>query len=396
MVESFPLAEQMRILADIASGDGMPSRAALEDLDAEAFALGEARLFAARLKAGDDPRDLLRLMSREFRVRLKGQDPDAGPPSYLTWAALDQILGDISWDWQDWLPQGFLTLVAASQEAGKSILALRIAGCYIMGWPWPDGTEFTAERGCVLWAEGEAGQQLNLSRAKAWGLDLTKIVTPHETIADFQFGNAEHREHLWRLYGESRIKFGVIDSLSGIHGGRESDAEMQRIIQPFAALARDESKPLIMNHHLSKPAHGQTDVLTLNRVRGSGTITQTARLVWGIDRPGKEQPETRRLAVLKSNLGLKPRPLGFTIGDHGIVRCEVPRESRSETQTDKAVDLLVALLHSGPMRQTDIREKADGAAISWRTMNRAKKRLQIVSKKERDVWWWGLPSKDRA
>jgi len=387
--------EQWRVLADLLTGNGLPPNTTKDDLDPSLFDAGEARLAILACKTGADPRtEIAPTLSPAFLRGLFPTEPERTSPNYLTWADLDLVLGDIAWDWQDWLPRGFLTLVAASQEAGKSILALRIAGCYIMGWPWPDGTEFTGERGCVLWAEGEAGQQLNLSRAKAWGLDLMKIVTPHEEIADFQFGNAEHREHLWGLYSESRIKFGVIDSLSGIHGGRESDAEMQRIIQPFAALARDENKPLIMNHHLSKPPHGQADVLTLNRVRGSGTITQTARLVWGIDRPDKEQSETRRLAVLKSNLGIKPQPLGFAIGDAGIVRCEAPRESSPETQTDKAVDLLMALLRKRPMKQAAIREEAEGAAIGWRTMNTAKKRLQIISKRQLGVWWWGLPGRE--
>jgi len=76
MVESFPLAEQMTILADIASSDGMPSRAALEDLDLSDFPLGEARLFVTRLKAGDDPRDLLPLTSPAFRRWLFPGAPD--------------------------------------------------------------------------------------------------------------------------------------------------------------------------------------------------------------------------------------------------------------------------------------------------------------------------------
>ena len=324
-------------------------------------------------------------------------DPSEPPPDvfhYATWADLDRMLSSITWAWDGWLPNGFLSMIAGSQEMGKSILALRIAGCYIMGWPWPDGTEFTGQRGRVVWAEGEAGQQLNLDRAKAWGLDLSKIVTPHQTVDDFQFENEEHRYHLWSLMAQPDVRLGVVDSLSGIHGGKEKDAEMQRVIKPFAELARDEGKPLIVSHHLNKPLHGQVDVLTLNRVRGSGTITQTARLVWGIDLPDPHCPDTRRLSVLKTNLGAKPDPLGFSIGETGLEFCDAPEAPKQETQADKAADMLSAWLSKGPMKASELEKRIEGEGVSWKTAKRVKGRLRIVSVKKDDGWYWSLPARE--
>lgn len=386
--------EQLRIIGDLITSNGLGPNVDPATLAPETFAPGTRALFVAAVLAGQKPRDLLPLFPNAERIALFPADADAGEPHYATWDDLAQVLDSIEWDWPGWLARGFLTMIAASQEMGKSILALRIAGCYVMGWPWPDGTEFMGERGCVVWAEGEAGQQLNIERAKVWGLDLSKIITPHETLDDFRFENEEHQQHLWHLMAQPHVKLGIIDSLSGIHLGKESDAEMQRIILPFAELTRDTSKVLILNHHLNKPPHGQTDVLTLARVRGSGTITQTARIVWGIDTPEPHQPDTRRIKMLKTNLSAKPDPLGFTISDAGITFCEAPEEPRKETQVDRAADMLLGLLAKGPMRQPDVKERTLAAGISWRSTRRAKDRLKIVPKKESDGWYWGLPARD--
>lgn len=395
MPQTFSVAEPDRILADIVASNGMPPQAELDALRPTDFATGWRRLLAHAAKTAQyTGHELLAMLSPAERLALFPTDAAAGEPRYATWDDLAQVLASIEWDWPGWLARGFLTMIAASQEMGKSILALRIAGCYAMGWDWPDGSPYTGETGSVVWAEGEAGQQLNIARAKAWGLDLSRIVTPHEELDDFRFENEEHRDHLWHLMAQPHVKLGIIDSLSGIHLGKESDAEMQRIILPFAELTRDTSKVLILNHHLNKPPHGQTDVLTLARVRGSGTITQTARIVWGIDKPDPHQPDTRRIKMLKTNLGAKPDPLGFTIDAAGITFCEAPEEARKETQVDRAADMLLGLLAKGPMRQPDVKERTLAAGISWRSTRRAKDRLKIVPKKESDGWYWSLPARD--
>ncbi|GAH65790.1 unnamed protein product, partial [marine sediment metagenome] len=99
--------------------------------------------------------------------------------SYWTWDDIKAQLGTIEWDWYGWLPRNFLIMPVGSQEAGKSLLMLRIAATYTMGWDWPDGTPYEGEVGRVVWAEAEVGHALNVARAEAWGMDLTRIVTPH-------------------------------------------------------------------------------------------------------------------------------------------------------------------------------------------------------------------------
>ena len=391
MTQTMSLQEQAERLAphfitpDL--GDTWPDPADLGN-PAQFDGLG---LVVVRLQAGDTPATLWPHVPDALGHAVAAIDPTQPARVYATYADVHGILGATAWDWQDYIPKGTLIVAGGAQESGKTTVAQRIAASYIMGWDWPDGTPYTGEKGSVVWAEGEAGQRINTNRIKAWGVDMTKIVVTNEALGDFFFGNEADRNAFWELMRRPGVKLGVLDSLSGIHGGKESDAEMQGIIKPFAELARDCNKPIIITHHLNKPLRGQTDVLTLARLRGSGTITQTARIVWGIDLPDPALPDTRRLQVLKSSLGIKPEPLGFTIGEKGVEWCDAPQEAKKETLQDKAVDLLLVLLRKGPMRATDLRAEIEGAGLSWNATHRAKAKLGIVVVKREGVWHWGLP-----
>ena len=59
---------------------------------------------------------------------------------------------------------------------------------------------------------------------------------------------------------------------------------------------------------------------------------------------------------------------------------------------DKAVDLLRALLQDEPMPADQVKSEFDGAGISEATMKRAKERLGIISRKDKDGWTWSLPA----
>ena len=117
------------------------------------------------------------------------------PSSYLlTWADMDKILKPITWAWDGWLANGFLTILASESGMGKSGLLLRICGSFLCGDDWPDGQQFEHEIGGVLWCEAEAAQALNLERAKAWGLPVNQIYCPlGDTLEDINLDNRDRK-----------------------------------------------------------------------------------------------------------------------------------------------------------------------------------------------------------
>jgi hypothetical protein len=318
--------------------------------------------------------------------------PDArSPDSFQSWADLEAIVGPITWQWERWLANGLLALLVAASGMGKTALALRLGGCYLAGLPWPDGTPFTGETGCIVWCESESFQAANLERAKAWGLPVEKIFTPLENpLDDFKLDNPTHKGSLVEMAFKPEVRLIVVDSLSGANSRSEKDTEMLPLVLWLAALARDTEKPVLLTHHLRKKGFQDTDVVDLDRVRGSSSIVQPARLVWALDTPDPNAKNWKRLSVIKSNLARFPEPVGMTIDESGVKFGLAPTLPKVESASDRAADLVLALLSDEPMRATVIEEEFRQAGISWKTANNAKKRLGVNAVRKADGWWWSL------
>lgn len=309
-----------------------------------------------------------------------------------TWADLDEAISPIQFEWKPWLPKGLLTMAASMSGEGKSALSLRVSACYTDGLPWPDQSPYTGGPGTVLWCEAESAQAVNLDRAKSWGFKVDRFLTPlDDGFVDISLDSANHRKAIVQRASEPEVKLIVVDSLSGSSNRKEKDEEVGRVTHWLAKLARDLNKPVLLTHHIRKAGQFEPKEITLDRVRGSTTIVQFARVVWALDTPDQSQPDKKRLYMIKNNLSRFADPIGMTITDKGIIFGEAPEPPKVETQTGKAEDLLLALLAKEPKDAEYIRGETEGAGISWNTVCIAKKNLGIVSKKVGNKWKWGLP-----
>jgi hypothetical protein len=322
---------------------------------------------------------------------------DGPPPSFSTWADIDGVIGPITWAWPGWLPDAMLTELASEPGVGKSAVALRTAATMIGAFPtWPDGTPFTGEPGRIVWAEAEAGQAINLERARAWGLDLEKIIQPGLPLEDFKLDDPAKWDALKTLAYLPDVRLIVIDSLSGANTRRENDTEQQlSLVKQLAELARDCGRPILLTHHLRKRGIFDSGEPSLEQLRGAVAITQPARVVWVIDAPDLQDKETRRLSQVKNNLQRMPGPLGLTIGPAGVTFVDAPEAPQPINQQDQAINFLLALLQDEAMPAAEVFEQAQLAGHSRRTIERAKGKIGVVSLKGQggQQWLWGLPAK---
>ena len=314
-----------------------------------------------------------------------------------TWLDTGKIIGPIVWAWPQWLPCGFLTLLAGSAGKGKSTLALRIAACFLRGDPWPDGSAFTGEQGSVLWCETEGAQALNLERAGKWGLPVDRILNPlSDPLAEVSLDNPQHQQAIEAAARLPEVRLIIVDSLSGALGpGRdEKDSKMLTVMKWLGRLARDTGKPPLVTHHLRKRSQFETtDEVSLERVRGSTAIVQVSRLVWGMDCPDPAQKETLRMIVLKSNLGRFPPPIGLTIDDFGMNFIGAPERPQKLKAGEIAERFLLTILAQGPVRATEVDKQAMREGISEATLNRVRKVLGVDSRKDgKNHYWLSLPS----
>lgn len=317
--------------------------------------------------------------------------------SYTSWSDLDLVIGPIEWGWDKWLPKGLLTLVSSESGIGKSALLLRLADSFITGKPWPDGTPFKMDTGKVLWLEAESAQALNLERAKKWGIPLDKMKSIlADPLDDFQLKNSKHKLALENSIHDPEIHFIILDSLSGADNTAEKSTENSSNVKWLAELAKNSGKFVMISHHLRKKSIYDSDIVTLDRLRGSSSIGQSPRVIWAIDIPDATQKEHKRLTVIKSNLGKFPEPIGIYWKDDILKFDDAPEQTINETVTDKAADLLLSLLQNEPKTAVEIEKEFDQAGISKSTMKRAKAKLGVISFKNKDGWFWSLPNLDNT
>lgn len=344
---------------------------------------------------GIDPVAKVALLTAEIEELYP--DPDdlgTGAYQFSTWQDLEGAIGPIEWDWQGWLPKGFATMIAAEPGIGKSVLALRVAAVYLLGWPWPDGTSYTGTPGQVLWCETEGGQALNLQRATAWGLPRDRILTPTGNPLD-SISLEDHRQlqAVRQIAEHEDIRLIVVDSFSGGNSKDENEAEAGLVVKLLAEVARDTKLPLVITHHLNKS--WRSDRITLANIRGSTALAQYVRLVWALDKPDPENQAALRLYGVKNNLGISPQQIGLQVTDNGMqLLAEAPEVPKADTVVDRAVDLLLETLDREPKQFAEVMRAFETAELSERAARRAKERLGVVSVKREDGrWYWSLPAR---
>jgi hypothetical protein len=351
-------------------------------------------LSLSRLARDGREDDVGQLYDRAFAA-LKKYYPSkpASEEHPATWADLDGVFGPIAWEWQNWIPRGFLTLLAGESGTGKSILALHFCSLFLgTNALWPDDTVYAGEPGDVLWVEAEEAQWLNWERAKAWGLPVDHIRTPFaDPMHEVRLEDLAHRQAIERAVGCDEVRFAVIDSLSGASQGDENSIEVLGLVKWLAALARDTGKAILLLHHLRKPGLLDGGRSELSRVRGHSSIVQPTRVVLSLDTPDLADPETRRLRLVKNNIGPLPEALGMRITGEGVHFCEAPQPPERISALDRTIQVLLVLLADGPKPAPEIRDHLDGLSIAWRTAQRAKDKMGIISRRTKDTWQWSLP-----
>ena len=182
----------------------------------------------------------------------------------------------------------------------------------------------------------------------------------------------------------------ILDSLSGGHVLDENSAEMRSILQVLAQLAAVTRTAVVVVHHTRKRSMLESASVTIDRVRGSSTITQFARSVialWRWEEHGLEAAV--RVEQIKNNLGKPQQPIGFLIGDRGLLFGRAPEEAKPYTALDEAVDFLQEAL-AEPTPVSALYQQAEAAGISKTTLKRARKHLNCEVYQECKTWYWRL------
>jgi len=316
-------------LADVVpSSEDVVEHARIVKREADRRRLLGISLSLSRLARDGREDDVGQLYDRAFAALAKYYpSKPASEKQPATWADLDGVFGPIAWEWQNWIPRGFLTLLAGESGTGKSILALHFCSLFLgANALWPDDTVYAGAPSDVLWVEAEEAQWLNWERAKAWGLPADHIRTPFaDPMHEVRLEDPAHRQAIERAVCGDEVRFAVIDSLSGASQGDENSIEVLGLVKWLAALARDTGKAILLLHHLRKPGLLDGGRSELSRVRGVTRASSSPRVSSSRSTP-PILPIPRRAACAwsRTTSARCPRPWGCGSPARGSTFARLP------------------------------------------------------------------------
>ena len=397
------LTKKMQIQAVVDRLHGLPTT-----LTAANLAEPWRTCWQALENADGNKRDalVLAMQDRDDRDAILGAVFSAVPgaplghfPSLLE---MDQagLLAPIEWLWTDWIPLGMLSLLTASPGAGKSMVALDLAGRIIESTTFPDGSPIACTRATVVYVDAEATPQIHNERIEMWGIDRSRLYLMVPDVEDLfiDLNQTVHRDRLVEMITTVNPGLVVIDSLSTISlKGENNKEDVMQLLGFLSRVALEFNCGMLLIHHLRKRSVlPMGDVLTQDDVRGSGHIVAAARSVLGLSiiqtgaEPDRNGP--RRLEVLKTNLTRYPRPIGLELiprHPKGVLLKygPVPERYEAPTKIDSCTDWLLAVLEElgEPAKPAELVELAADEGYGRALVYKSKKLLegQIINTRGR-------------
>jgi hypothetical protein len=333
----------------------------------------------------------------------------------------------IEWLWPGRIAIGKQTLIGGEPGLGKSQITAALAAAVTTGGAWPcDEGRAPLGSALILSAEDDASDTIR-PRLDAAGADVSAV---HLISAVRQSdGNGRRTFNLQvdlalleqAIKRIGNVRLVIIDPVSSYLGKTDShkNADVRGTLEPLGDMASRLRVAVISITHFSKGA-GQSAV---NSFIGSIAFIAAARAAFIVTRDPDNNDPTRRLFVqAKNNLAGDSGGLAFRVEQHlvgkDIVASAITwegeridrtadeilaanREGSEKPERSEAEEFLRDVLSGGPCLATEIKSQATAACLAWRTVNRAKRDLGIVStpkadpspepgKPPRVQWWWSL------
>jgi len=345
-------------------------------------------------------------------------------PQIKTYSA--RCLADISpervhWLWEGQFAKGKLSLIAGHPGRGKSQLTLAVAALVSTGGDWPDGATCAAGNVVLVSCEDEQSDTV-VPRLMALGADLKRChvldAVRDEHGKERPFSLKAGIGALTKMLDDlNDVALVIIDPISAYLDGIDShkNADMRGALVPLQALAEKYKASVLMISHFNK---GTADGLALSRVSGSGALGAVCRSCWMVERdPDDPTGEARFLVPMKNNIGndrygfafqlegcqvadgiatsrIRFRP-GKILVSADTLAASSKGKDEQPSSCEAAISFLQDELTGGPKAQADVIEAGKKAGHAKRTLERAKRELNVRSQKIGSAWLWSLPEQPK-
>ena len=319
---------------------------------------------------------------------------------------------EVHWLWRGRIPLGKLTTLDGDPGVGKSTVLADLAARVSTGQEMPDGSPGVEGSVVILNAEDDPADTAR-PRLEAAGADLGRV---HYVMIDENLPSiVDAADELTATLMESRARLLIVDPLATFMGSAtktdKTNSTSQAMFQIKRAVADADCAGVLVRHLNKDVKQGKALYRGTNSISIIGTVR--SGLVAGID---PDDPERYVLGVSKANLAARgeTRSIGYRIVTAassvgptskvewlGEVEYDADSivsggEGRKSSPRQNAVTWLHEFLGSGPCPANEVISAAGKAAISERTLTRAKKEIGVGSAKQTDgKWVWSLPKETR-
>lgn len=305
----------------------------------------------------------------------------------------DVVAREVEWLWFPYIPLGKLTIVQGDPGEGKTTFVLQLAALLSKGemLPWDDKEREPVN---VIYQTAEDGLEDTIKpRLLEAGADCSKIMVIDESQQELSMTD----ERLVMAIEETGAKLIILDPIQA-YLGAEVDMhranEIRPVLKRLGAIAEKYQCAIILIGHMNKSSGSKSTY------RGLGSIDfqATARSVLVVGRI-KEDPTLRVIAHDKSSLAAEGTSIAFRLdADAGFTwegRYDISVEellsgdSRGQ-KTKDAKAFLTDILSDGQKSSKEIEELAMDKGIKKKTLNNAKREMNIDSVKIGSQWFWML------
>ena len=299
---------------------------------------------------------------------------------------------EIEWLWYPFIPYGKLTIIQGDPGDGKTTLALNIAAKLSKGESLDEEMKISEPINIIYQTAEDGLADTVKPRLELADADCERILVIDESSEALSMAD-ERLEEAIKL---TNAKLLILDPIqaylgAGIDINRANEA--RDMTKKLGALAEKYKCAVLLIGHMNK-ASG-----TKASYRGIGSIDffAVARSVLLVGRIEGEE-SLRAVVQIKNNLAAFGNSKAFElseegfrwIGDYDISADEVlggiaPKANK----LDQAKRLLLELAEgTNRMQSKDIFEIAKEEEISKRTLENAKRELNISAKKINNTWYW--------
>ena len=301
---------------------------------------------------------------------------------------------EIDWLWYPFIPYGKLTIVQGDPGDGKTTMVLNIAAKLSKGEGLEENMQVPKPMNIIYQTAEDGLADTVKPRLEAAGADCERVLVIDESDKSLSMSD----ERLEEAIKQTGARLLILDPIQAYLGGgvdMNRANEARDMTKKLGALAEKYKCAIVLIGHMNKAAGNKA------AYRGMGSIDffAVARSVLLVGRV-EGQSDIRAVVQIKNNLAAFGHPKAFQLsedgfrwlGDYEITADEVlggiaPKGNKMEL----AKQLLWELAETSNMvSSTEIMELAKEEGISKRTMESAKRELQIPAKRINNTWYWDL------